>query len=281
MIDDRRKLAAMFTHPGVAEVYQYRPPYPDEVFDLLTGLISTEPSVVLDLGAGEGSLARPLAERVDQVDALDVSAAMIEVGQRRPGGDRPNLRWIVGAAETAPLGGPYALVTAGESLHWMEPRPTLTRLAAVLTDAAYLAMVERVSYDVPWKPGLLEVIRKHSRSGSYNPDFSLTDELAEQGLYDVVGERTTTPVPRRCLAASPGQGPGRQLPCAPGRRHRRRTLAAPPVGLQDQHHRRAVRRPYDRPARRAASPGRADRRDPPGQADAGHRPGHDRRARLN
>ncbi len=200
MIDDRRKLAAMFTHPGVAEVYQYRPPYPDEVFDLLTGLISTRPSLVLDLGAGEGSLARPLAERVDRVgrvDALDVSAAMIEAGKHRPGGDHPNLRWIVGAAETAPLGGPYALVTAGESLHWMEPRPTLTRLAAVMTEEAQLAMVERVSYDVPWKPGLLEVIRKHSRSGNYNPDFSLTDELAAQGLYEVAAERTTTPVPFR------------------------------------------------------------------------------------
>lgn len=197
MIDDRRKLAAMFTHPGVADVYQHRPPYPDEVFDLLTGLISTEPSLVLDLGAGEGSLARPLAERVDQVDALDISAAMIEAGRRRPGGTHPNLRWIVGAAETAPLGGPYALVTAGESLHWMEPAPTLTRLAAVMTDGASLAMVERVNYDVPWKPGLLEVIRRHSRSGSYNPDFSLTDELAEQGLYEVAGERTTEPVPFR------------------------------------------------------------------------------------
>ena len=74
---------------------------------------------MLDLGAGEGPLARPLAARVDQVDAVEISAAMVSEGRRRPGGDAANLRWIIGAAETARLGGPYALVTAGASMHWM------------------------------------------------------------------------------------------------------------------------------------------------------------------
>ena len=68
---------------------------------------------MLDIGAGEGALARPLADRVDHVDAVDISAAMVRAGRLRPGGTRPNLRWIVGAAGTAPLDGPYALVTAG------------------------------------------------------------------------------------------------------------------------------------------------------------------------
>jgi SAM-dependent methyltransferase len=102
------RLADAFGYPGVASAYRHRPPYPDMVFDVLTGLITDTPTTVLDLGAGEGALARPLAARVDQVDAVDISAAMIEEGRRRPGGGAANLRWIVGAAETAPLGGPYA-----------------------------------------------------------------------------------------------------------------------------------------------------------------------------
>lgn len=185
----------MFRHEGVAEVYQHRPPYPVEVYDLLTGLISASPSVVLDLGAGEGSLARPLAERVDRVDALDISPAMVRAGRRRPGGDRPNLRWIIGAAETAPLGGPYALVTAGESLHWMEPAPTLTRLAEVMADGAYLAIVGRGYHELPWRAGLAEVVRRHSRSRDYDPDFDLPAELAERGLFEVAGEAATALVP--------------------------------------------------------------------------------------
>jgi predicted TPR repeat methyltransferase len=85
---DRDQLAAAFGHPGVADAYQHRPPYPSEVFDILERIIADRPRRVLDLGAGEGALARPLASRVDHVDALDVSAAMVEAGRRRPGGGR-------------------------------------------------------------------------------------------------------------------------------------------------------------------------------------------------
>ena len=82
---DRDQLAAAFGHPGVADAYQHRPPYPPEVFDILERITADRPRRVLDLGAGEGALARPLASRVDHVDALDVSAAMVEAGRRRPG----------------------------------------------------------------------------------------------------------------------------------------------------------------------------------------------------
>src|ERR1700735_5358770 len=107
---EREKLAAVFGQPGVADAYQHRPPYPDEVFDLLERLITDRPRSVLDIGAGEGALARPLASRVDQVDAVDASAAMVEAGLGRPGGRRDNLRWIVGAAETVGPRRPLAAV---------------------------------------------------------------------------------------------------------------------------------------------------------------------------
>jgi SAM-dependent methyltransferase len=187
-------LAEAFGYPGVASAYRHRPPYPDEVFSVLTGLISDSPRTVLDLGAGEGALARPLAALVDHVDAVDISAAMIEEGRRRPGGDAPNLRWIVGAAETAPLGGPYALVTAGAAMHWMRWRETLGRLAAVMTDGALLAIGGH-GHDDP--PGLTEIIVRYSRSPDYDPDFRLVDALAATGLFEPVGEAATAPTPFR------------------------------------------------------------------------------------
>jgi SAM-dependent methyltransferase len=190
-------LAEAFGYPGVASAYRHRPPYPDLVFDVLTGLIAGPPSTVLDLGAGEGALARPLAARVDQVDAVDISAAMIAEGRRRPGGDAPNLRWIVGAAETAPLGGPYALATAGASMHWMRWPETFERLAAVLTGGAYLALVGHGHQDPPWEDELNQVIARHSRSPDYDPSFRLVDALAETGLFERVGQVTTAPTPFR------------------------------------------------------------------------------------
>jgi SAM-dependent methyltransferase len=162
----RTDLKLAFADPRTVEAYRYRPPYPAEVFDLLEELITGRPRHVLDIGAGDGALARPLAGRVDRVDAVDVSPAMLAAGARQPGGDQPNLHWILGAAETAELAGPYALVTAGASLHWMDWQQTLTRLAAVTTEHAFLAIVDHGVQAAPWQDAVREVIVRHSPSSS-------------------------------------------------------------------------------------------------------------------
>jgi SAM-dependent methyltransferase len=191
-------LAEAFTYPGVVSAYRHRPPYPDAVFDVLTGLITDTPRSVLDLGAGEGALARPLAALVDHVDAVDVSAAMISAGRLRPGGQAPNLRWIVGAAETAPLGGPYALVTAGASMHWMRWRETFERLDAVMAGGAFLAIAGHGhDDDAPWITELEAIIARHSRSPARDPSLRLIDALTEAGLFEAAGHVTTTPEPFR------------------------------------------------------------------------------------
>jgi len=191
---ERNRLAAVFGHPGVARAYQHRPPYPPEVFGILGGLITDQPRDVLDVGAGEGALARPLARRADHVDALDMSAAMVAAGRERPGGRQPNLRWITGTVQDAPLGGPYALVTAGASMHWMPWARTLTRLAGVMTERACLAIVEHNPAASPWKEGLTEIIVRHSRSPGFDPTFRLIDTLTATGQFDVAGQATTAPV---------------------------------------------------------------------------------------
>src|ERR1022692_2660457 len=54
----RAELAAVFAYPGVADAYQYRPPYPPEVFDVLKRITADRPRNVLDIGAGEGGSTR-------------------------------------------------------------------------------------------------------------------------------------------------------------------------------------------------------------------------------
>src|SRR6185503_6197013 len=172
-------LAATFQHPGVAAAYRHRPPYQAEVFDVLTGLITGEPRWVLDLGAGEGALARPLAART---------------GRRRPGGDNARLRWLAGAAETVPLPGRYALVTAGASLHWMDWALVLRRAGQAMTPGAKLAIVELSYGRLPWHDELQKIIARHSRATGYDPDFSLPRELARRGLLRLDGQHRTAPV---------------------------------------------------------------------------------------
>jgi SAM-dependent methyltransferase len=190
-------LGATFRHAGVADAYRHRPPYQPEVFDLLDSLITGEPRHVLDLGAGEGSLARPLAERVDRVDAIEISAAMVEVGRDLPGGTRDNLVWYVEPAEAMTVSGPYALATAGASLHWMDHEITLGRLAGLLAPDAVLAVVDQSYHRLGWQPELLEVIVAHTRNPDYDPGFSLPDDLQRRGLFEIRGRHQTTPTPFR------------------------------------------------------------------------------------
>jgi SAM-dependent methyltransferase len=188
------ELAATFEHPGVADAYQHRPPYPDEVFTLLDHLVADRSRQVLDIGAGEGALARPLAARMDRVDAIDISPAMVAAGRDRPGGRRDNLRWFVGAVETCDLAGPYSLVTAGASLHWMSWEPVFARLSRATTDDSLIAIVEHGPHDVPWRDALIDVIRRHSRNPDYDPDYSLIGALRGAGHYDPVGHAETAPI---------------------------------------------------------------------------------------
>lgn len=185
--------AARFRDPGVVEVYPLRAPYPPAIFDILAELVVDEPRAVLDVGTGPGSLARPLATRVARVDALDPSAAMLALGRTLEGGDRPNLRWIQGTAESASLDPPYALVTAGASLHWMDWEVVLPRFGASLTPHGMLAIAHRHEVDAPWRDELTALIRRTAAAEQHQA-FDLVAELEGRGLFTRVGERRAEPI---------------------------------------------------------------------------------------
>src|SRR5437763_15233141 len=88
--------AARFKDQSVVNFYPLRLPYPPQVFDILVDLLTDEPRAVLDVGAGTGAIACGLVRRVERVDAVDLSPAMIAKGRTLPDGDDPHLRWIYG-----------------------------------------------------------------------------------------------------------------------------------------------------------------------------------------
>jgi SAM-dependent methyltransferase len=183
------EVAEGFQDEQVAAVYHQRPPYPAEAIDLLLELADGGP--VLDLGCGPGDLARRIAPHVERVDAVDFSAAMVARGKQLPGGDHPGLHWQVAPAETAELHGPYALATAGESLHWMDWDVVLPRLGTTL------ALVER---DWGGSPAIHQALLPLWIAYSSVPSFQryvLVDELTSRGLFTLQGERTCAPEPWR------------------------------------------------------------------------------------
>jgi trans-aconitate methyltransferase len=186
--------AAQFQDRSVVAAYPYRPPYPAEVFDILAGLITDEPRAVLDAGCGDGAIARHLIERVDRIDAVDFSEAMIAQGRRLPNGDHPGITWIHGAMESAPLHPPYALVTAGASLHWMDWEVVLPRFQDGLTPGGLLAIIYDETLPTPWDSDLRPILRRFTTNRDYQP-YNLNEELAQRGLFQQHGERRTAPIP--------------------------------------------------------------------------------------
>ena len=184
--------ASAFEAESVARAYRHRPPYPPELFGILDGLIRP-PRRVLDVGCGNGLVARPLAPRVDALDALDLSAAMIAEARELPGGTHPHITWIIGRAEDAPLRPPYGLITAGESLHWMEWDVVLPRFAALLTPGGRLAIVNKREVAAPWADELAQIIPRYSTIRNFSR-VDMIRALEQRGLFRTEGTQELPPV---------------------------------------------------------------------------------------
>jgi trans-aconitate methyltransferase len=185
--------AEAFKDLSVVKAYHLRPPYPDEVFDILDGLITTQPRRVLDVGAGRGDIARKLVERVEYVDAVDFSLHMIEEGKQLPNGRHPHLRWLYGRVEEVELDPPYALLTAGQSLHWMDWKVAMPRFQHILAEGAYLAVMHVRATPDPWST-LGEVTGRYRTDRKRLRGNDLLRELEQHGLFQMVGEKVTAPV---------------------------------------------------------------------------------------
>jgi ubiquinone/menaquinone biosynthesis C-methylase UbiE len=148
---------------------------------------------VLDVGCGTGNVARPLAEYVERVDAVDRSFPMLQRARTLPGGDSPKIRWLHGRAEDVETQPPYALVTAGESLHWMDWRVVLPRFAQLVTSHGMLAIVYIVDQPVPWREGFRQIERHFTHNPTYAP-FDWIAELEKYQLFQQPGERKTAAV---------------------------------------------------------------------------------------
>lgn len=176
---------------GVARVYPYRPPYADETFDLLAGLLPEgAPPAVLDVGAGTGDLARPLARRFERVDAVEPSHAMVKIGRRQDGGKAANLRWIGAPIESATLGGPYGLAVAGESIHWTNWDVAFPAIAGALAPGAVLAILQRRVARMPWTDALGLLIARYSTNREYEP-YDIEQELVSREHLEILGHART------------------------------------------------------------------------------------------
>jgi SAM-dependent methyltransferase len=189
------RYGAQFEDASVAAAYHARPPYPTEFFDVLDRLQSSGGGAILDLGCGTGDVTLGLVSRAQRIDAVDPSPAMLAVAHGRPGADHPGIRWTCAAAETFEFAGPYSLVVAGESLHWMEWDAVMPKIASALAPQGWLVLADRsLVSPMPWDEQLARLIATYSTNREFRP-YDLVHELASRGHFRPAGRHTTAAVP--------------------------------------------------------------------------------------
>jgi SAM-dependent methyltransferase len=135
-----------YEREGFASHYdRYRPKPPAALFETLLQLARTErPALVVDLGAGTGLSTRPWAPLAKRVVGVEPNASM---GDAAEGLTRePNVEFVLGFSHETGLADACAdIVTASQSLHWMEPAPTFREVGRILQPGGLFAAYD---YDV-------------------------------------------------------------------------------------------------------------------------------------
>ncbi len=180
-----RTRGKQFDDEDVARCYAFRAPYPASLFEALLARVPGR-SALLDLGTGNGKIAGALAPHFVHIDAVDPSSPLLGAAKRQY--PATNINWILGKAETAQLNGPYSLITAGVSLHWMDPAIVFPKLAAEVAPQGALALI---SGDGPtesdWHDEWRSFVRRwvNRMGGNFNSSWFRTMTTAHLPWIDI------------------------------------------------------------------------------------------------
>jgi SAM-dependent methyltransferase len=145
---------------------------------------------VLDVGCGAGAFAAQLAQRSEQVDALDRSAEMIEEAKRRT---PDNVNCVLADVLADPLPGKdYDAIFSISALHHMPLQDSLPVLAAALRPAGILAAIALPRPDLARElPVEIVAAAGHRLLGAM---FLATRLLGSNGGFAKDSTRSTMPV---------------------------------------------------------------------------------------
>jgi len=133
-----------------AEYDAVRPRPPAELAALISQWAAAVAPDVVDLGAGTGLSTMIWADQARQVIAVEPSADMREITQRKIGAAATTTRFTMtaGTAEDTGLDSASAdIITASQAMHWFDADRALPEIARVLRPGGVFA-----AYDCDWPP---------------------------------------------------------------------------------------------------------------------------------
>ena len=134
-----------YEREGFAGGYdRFRPRPPRALLEVLCRYARVErPGLVVDLGCGTGLSTRAWSGIAARAVGIEPNPAMLAVAESAPG-----IEYREAYAHDTGLPDESAdLVTASQSLHWMEPEPTFAEAARILRPGGVFA-----AYDYDWPP---------------------------------------------------------------------------------------------------------------------------------
>jgi SAM-dependent methyltransferase len=140
----------------LADDYRARPPYPEALVERLSELAG-EGRAVVDLGAGTGLLAAPLARRGHPVLAVEPAQAMLALCAETCSG-LPVIP-VRAPAESTGLEPPdAALVLLADAIHWVRPDAAGSEAHRLLAPDGVAAVVAPEPMDTPFMRGVRSLL---------------------------------------------------------------------------------------------------------------------------